>query len=391
MSSIDLLSEVQCERRSQEHYESCVLAALQLESLTNASEFTSSVLVTYEGSSLEDKESDLENLFGTLYENMYPSKAQMSMELLKESLEKLWQMIKNAIGRLLRATKDFFYSLLKGTKGMLKKVDKLRDKVGAVRAANLQPPTQPITITSGSRLHMGGTISAAELTDGIENGVVILSQTKGLYLEGAVGLVNDLEKLTDRLMKVNDQTADKLQTEIRALSTYPSQISVDMDSLLKGMRSRELPGGKRVEVQLTEYTPRGIPKNMPDLSLVDFQGRVSYRERDTVLAPDLDALTEILDRTEELVKTMIDSNERAEALNNRYERVVERAEDMFDRQSIMGKLKEFMHEHTVELLMRFYQMGMPTALHRLAKYEFSVARATLAYVNDSLNSYETPR
>lgn len=391
MSSIDLLSELQCERRSQEHYEACVVSALQLESLTATSETVSQISVSLEQLSTESSRVPLENLFGLVYTQIERNQEQTLEGLVNDTLEKIWQAIKNGIGRLLRATKDFFYNLIRGTKGLLKKVTTLRDTIESTRSAGLQPPTRPITVTGGSRLHMNGQIDARELIDGIDSGVVVLSQTKALYLEGAMGLVNALEPLTDRLMRVDEASSDRLQIEIRALSTFPSQVSVDMDSLLKKLRSRELPGGKRVEVQLTEYTTRGIPKSMPDVALVDYRRNVSYKERDKVPVPPLDALREMLDRVEELIASMIESNERSDILTKRYERVVERSEDLFDRQSIMFKLKEYMHEHTVELLMRFYQMGLPTAIHRLAKYEFSVVRATLAYVNESLDSYETPR
>lgn len=390
MKQVNLLSEVQCELRLQGHFEGCDYAALQLESLADRGEALTDVAIVYKDVSLEDGSVALQDIFGAIYEQQ-ASQRTVSMEVIKEALEKIWQAIKNAIWRLIRATKDFFYDLLKGTRGMLKKITALRDKVESVKAAGLMAPTKPITVTGGSRLHMGGTIDVKELIEGVENGVTILSQTKTLYLEGAFGLVDSLEGLTDRLLKVDERSAASLQTDIRALSTYPSQISVDMDSLMKSLRSRELPGGKLVEVELTKYTPRGIPRGMPDLAMVDYQKRTSYRERDQVPVPELDDLSELLDRTEELVNVMVESNERSDTLATRYERVVERAEDLFDRQSIMFKLKEYMHEHTVELLMRFYQMAMPTAIHRLGKYEFSVARATLAYINDCLNSYEPPR
>lgn len=392
MSAIEQTMVVRCELTIQEHYEACVISSLQLESLCQRESAIAALESSYaKEPSLESASVDLSDLFGLMMDQTKAERKAFSMEVVREALEKIWQAIKNAIGRLIRATKDFFYQLLRGTAGMMKRVSKLREKLDEVRSDGLAAPTQPIVVTGGSRLHMGGVIDSEELKDGIQNGVAILGQTKDLYLTGAMGLVGRLDEMNESLRKVDENTADRLQESIRALSTYPSQISVDMDSLLKSMRDRELPGGKRVQVQLTEYTKRGVPKDMPDIALVDYQSRVSYRERDKVPVPELDALSELLDVTENLVKTIMDSNERADSLAKRYERVTQSAEDLFDRQSVMNRLKEHMHEHTLELLMRFYQMGMPTAIHRLAKYEFAVARATLAYVDDCLDSYEEPR
>lgn len=388
MSSEYLLPLTQTERAVDEHFQSCVYSALQLESLMQHRQALSAFAHETQGLSFEDHPTLSQSY---TYMVLEPPSGQLSTEVIKEALEKLWQAIKNAIFRLIRATKDFLYKLIRGTEGMLKAIDKQRDKIDQIQKAGLAPPTRPIAISGGSRLHMGGEIDVRQLTNGIDNGVAILGQVKGVYLDGAIGLVNELEGLTDKLRKVDATNAGTLQDQIRALSTYPSRVSVEMDSVLKGLRDRELPGGKRVSVEMTEYTKRGVPKNMPDLSLDDYQSRVSYRERDKVLVPDLPDYSTLLDTLETLVRGMIEANERVDTLANRYERISKRADDLFDRQSVMGRLKEHMHEQTVELLMRYYQMAMPVAIHRLVKYEFAVARSTLAYINAGLDSYETPR
>jgi hypothetical protein len=387
MSSLELHA-LRSEVAASEAFDGCVNAAMQLESLDQHR------AVLYEMSttevrlpSLEGQDTRIEDLFPSMIGSLHP---EFSQEMIREGLEKIWQAIKNGIWRLIRATRDFFSRLIQGTDGLLKSAGKLRQRLEKAKSQGLAPPTRGITITGGSRLHMGGRIEADELTAGIQNGVDVLSQAKALYLEGASGLVTELETLTGKLSDVDARSADTLDRDVRALSTYPSKISVDLDKLIKSMRSDELPGGKRVQVQLTEYTKRGVPKTMPDLELVDYQRGSGYRERDTVEVPAVPQLDTLLTHVEELLGTVAESNDRSDALTQRYERLVDRAESLFDRQSVMGRLKDHLHEQTVELLMKFYQMAMPTAIHRLAKYEYAVARATLVYVRACVDSYQTP-
>lgn len=239
MSSEHLLTLTICERSAEEHYQSCVYSALQLESLAQREVALSDFAHDTQGVSLEGQAA-LQQAYTVLLDDQ--GSGQLSTEVIKEALEKLWQAIKNAIGRMLRAIKDFLYQLIRGTEGLLKGIDKQREQIDQIEKAGLAAPTRPITVTGGSRLHMGGEIKIAELTDGVRNGVTILGQIKEVYLTGAFGLIADLEQITDKLRKVDADSARSLQEEIRSLSTYPSRVSIEMDSILKGLRDRELPG-----------------------------------------------------------------------------------------------------------------------------------------------------
>ena len=90
--------------------------------------------------------------------------ATVTVESLGDTLKKIWDTIRTAIERAIKALRDFFAKLFGGIKKLSAYFDRLEKEVDKLE----EEPTGQITIRSATNLYFSGTISPEDIKAGLE-------------------------------------------------------------------------------------------------------------------------------------------------------------------------------------------------------------------------------
>lgn len=323
-----------------------------------------------------------------------------------------WRIIKDVYKRLLRAITDYLSRLFKGVDGLDKHANALMALVEKAESQGHKPLKLSIEIDTATRLSINGHVSGPEVIDGIGNMVEVTGSSVETYIHGVNTLIESLERICDQITSLNETNRDTIEKDIRALNSWPMVVSSDIFDLTRKHRSHQLPGGLYLFVAMSEFTPQGFPRTMPRFVLsTNHQqyrmrrsggvltqirdakdGIVSYiasvdPDRTTVKPLDTGTMRIVIRECRSALLKMGRAEANINALTLRFTQLQKKAERIFDNPSTRELMEEHLHRHTIQMLLWYYNMSLPGSVNNVYTYQYSVVRAHLAYVRNSLKVY----
>lgn len=307
---------------------------------------------------------------------------------ISDILRTLWEAIKEYSARLLRFVKDSAVQFIQNADGLTNSIGRLESTLDKRVTNGLKPPYDTISISGGSRLHLGGVISPSELAKALENTRGVFSKMRSLHLDGSQEILDTLEQITKLLDRVDSNNARRLEDLIFRLNDIPTAIQETFDKWVRNYRDVELPGGQRFTYKpLQRHESSGVPTKLPSVKYIDFDTSRRGSEYTQAPAADPSDTKAILDGARKYLEDISEDSNRAQKIADRFEELKETGNRILNREDTRQRLDKHISDRSLNILLRYYALGVPGDVARISNYQFSVARACVAYMRASIKAY----
>lgn len=324
------------------------------------------------GDALPNPVASLESFGG---ESECAEATQISLEGIKDTVKKIWEAIKRAVGNAIRATADFFAKLFGGVGKMEKRIEDLKKELDKAKSDKYTAKDGMFKVPGADRLEMDGKITEAALKSGmtfVNDGMVDLS--KGVQTS-AMDVYKEISDFYKKADKVDDIVAVRKKVD--------TVISKGETKTIGAMG----PGGK------TAITTEGSDDegtSSKTIKIADHPKAKNFDGKSEIKTPSLSTISDMLDSAEKAVKYLSNAKKDRDALKKVREGVMDDAEK-WAKDAEKGKLGEAWTEGKVNVALRLSQHGLFGNLGRIDSYIFSYNRALVAAAAAALGQYEEPK
>lgn len=300
----------------------------------------------------------------------------VSLESVGETLKKIYNAIKAAVEKAIKAVTDFFAKIFGGVGKIETRITALKKEVDDLSSKTAKDKAK-VKVGSPNSLHYKGKVDASALSGGMANLVEVnttlfkdfLSEAESYYKVQA----DTITKLKD---KDDEEAAEKAKAGIMAAEGGVIKSSTKA-------QGKALPGGKALIANMSkdEDGEKG------DLSLGESQGNKAFSGSN-----EIDALTEsqmkgLLDQADKAVGYIKESKDLIEKVKKARESAMDDAKKVVDA-SDRGKVGKVWTKTKAQWVLRSTQNDMLKPVTQLASHNFSVLRSLLAVVESSTKQYE---
>jgi hypothetical protein len=317
------------------------------------------------GDSLPNPVASLESFGG---ESECAEATQMSMEGIKDTLQKIWQGIKRSIENAIRATSDFFAKLFGGVKKLQDRIASMKQQVAEKQKADAKAGDK-FKVPGANAVQLGGDVSQKVLEDGASTVMSQVSGTADALQEAAVdyykGLVDFYSKKPD--------DAEALEGEHKKAADKIEKIKIS---------TGELPGGKMFEVESKtkgDMETVGVPK------LVDFPSKKNVNDSVELEPFDLKWIEKMLDTAGKFTEEMSKKQKRREDLKSARQDTMKAAEQFVGDSE--KKLSDKWNQAKLNWAMKSANKDFSSTIARVDGYVFSYVRALLAVLGAAVSAY----
>lgn len=135
--------------------------------------------------------------------------ATVTVESLGDTLKKIWDTIRTAIERAIKALRDFFAKLFGGIKKLSAYFDRLEKEVDKLE----EDPKGQITVRSATNLYFSGTISPEDIRAGLEESESFGEIILGDYVEYIRGYFTEITKTSVDKSFIDAESEDDLKQD----------------------------------------------------------------------------------------------------------------------------------------------------------------------------------
>lgn len=299
----------------------------------------------------------------------------VSLEGIKEWLEKIWTAIKNAVIKAVTFIKDLFAKLFGGAKKLSERAKKLKEELGKLKDST---ETKEITFRSVGKLHLKGKADAGDFKTGMGNLVKAVTVS-----------FDKLPELNDELLKEYSSKMTEIAkaSSADAANAVHTKAKADVTAIMKKLFgavnsvSIPLPGGVQVK---TLGNAQGDEVEKISIVLAPTQKFAQISE-EAKMAPlshadigalldDVVAVADVIEKKSDTVKKMAEA--RTKAIES-YNKAVDEA-----------KKKDYLQQGIVSWAMRGLQKDFSAALGRISAHAFTASRAALVLCEKSMAAYD---
>ena len=301
----------------------------------------------------------------------------ISLEGIKETVQKIWQAIKNAVAKAITAMKNFFAKIFGGVKKLKERHASLVKKVDALDGKRA---SGKIKVPAPNQLRYSGKVDGASVAKGLKNTAEmgetvykdLVDNAKTFYANAAQGVAN-----AEGIKGTED---NRLETALTAWSTGYIRVAEKITSYGKPMAGdaafrKETSKNKTTDDEITKAPV--LEKNVIGKS-VD--------EGTEVDVPSAGDLKSMLDSMAKIISLMESRKSKIDELNAARDKAKTDSEKLVKAVS-GGKLGEAFTGAKVSMVLRFANKDMTKPISSFTSYSFGVVRAGLAFVDRAVNEY----
>lgn len=294
----------------------------------------------------------------------------MSLESIGDTIKKIWQAIKNAVMRVINAVREFFAKIFRGTKGLKKEIEEVRN---SMKGKTFDTKKKMKVPGVASRLHTAGKVDGTTVSNGLrimrDGGTDFYTK----YIDAAAAYYESLAK------KLVDASAGKAEAEtvLNTATQELSGVNGHLSSLQK-KNSKELPGGMRLVYTDKANEDGGVKLGRLSIEQMGKEYR-SGDEGQEINLPAEDQLNGILKSAEEFIKLIDDRKAQVEKLGKAREAAVA-AGDALSKAGDKNWFAEKWDQAKVRTVLRLTNINLSQSLSSYTSYGFKVARAGIIYV-----------
>lgn len=320
------------------------------------------------GDSLPNPVASMESFGG---ETECAEATQLSMESLKDTLQKIWAGIKRSIENAIRAASDFFAKLFGGVAKLQDRIKSMQQEVAKAKSDGLKASGK-FKVPGANAIQMGGKVDQRTIEQGA---AVVMSNVAGGADALQAAAVDYYEGLRSFYQKPSEDAGD-LEKEHKAAKDKIAKIKI---------MTGELPGGKAFEVNAKtdgDLETVGVPKLVDAPNKKDVSGDV---EIDVL---DLGTIEKLLGEAAKFADEMAKKKSRREQLKKARMDTVKAAEDFVGKaDNLSDKAKQFWSQTKLNWALKSANMDFTSTIARVDGYVFSYVRALLAVLGAALGKY----
>lgn len=296
----------------------------------------------------------------------------ISVEGVKETIQRVWQAIKNAVAKAITAAKNFFAKIFGGVK-------KLRERHGAlsktVNDLSGKKAEGKIKVAAANTLRYNGKVDASSVATGLKNTAEVGDKVFNKLTAGAASFYsNAAQKIAnkDALEKSDQNALEALLTEANAKFVVASKEITSYTKAMAGDASFKSEG-KESSSMIPTLKKGVIGSNVNEGIEID--------------VPSQSDLKSMLDSLDTIIKLMENKKSTVESLSTAREETVKKTET-FVKMVSTGKFDEKLTNAKVSWALRSVNSDLTRPINSFVSYAFTVVRAGLAYVDRAAKSYE---
>jgi len=316
------------------------------------------------GDSLPNPVASMESFGG---ESECAEATKLSLEGLKETLQKIWAGIKRSIENAIRATADFFAKLFGGVEKLQDRIKSLQQDVAEKQKAGAKS-TGEFKVPGVDALQLSGKVDKKVIEDGARVVMANVADTADALQTAAEdyykGLVDFYSKKPD--------DASGLEAEHKKAKAKVESIKIS---------TGELPGGKAFEVS---SKTEGDMETVSVPKLIDFAGKKSAPGDFKMDAFSLKDIEKLLGEAAKFADEMAKKEKRRENLKSARQDTVKAAEKLVAESD---KLSDKWNQAKLNWALKSANKDFSSTIARVDGYVFSYVRALLALLNASLGTY----
>lgn len=298
---------------------------------------------------------------------------QISMESIKETIKKIWQAIKNAVEKALRAIGDFFAKLFKGVDRLLARAEALKKDVEDLGGKKAEGK---IKVPGANALHVGGKLDAATIVKGLDT----LHSVMKSHIDNSAVAAETYYRAMAALANNKKQLEADEESAVQEAIEKAENAYVEISSKVKS-RTAEMAGGVYLE-QITESGASSTRVNPPTLKRT---GKTADAGTE-IDVPSQSDLKKIVDTTINILKLIKDKKKVTEDLRKARKEALDASKNFVDAAD-KGRLGKAWTQAKVNVVLRSANRDLARPVNQLASHGFSVSRAALALVARSVAAY----
>lgn len=299
----------------------------------------------------------------------------VSLESVAQTLKNIWNAIKAAVEKAIKAVTDFFAKIFGGVAKIEQRIDALEKEVNGLGKKERKDKAK-VKVGSANTLQLGGKVDAKALADGMSN----LVDTNSEIFDGFLGSAADAYKIkAAEITKLKDKDDEAAAEAAR---------KAILDGAGKVVKSTEksqkkiLPGDKTITAVVKTDGEEGAGT----VSLDSAKGARAFSGSN-----EIDALTEaqmkgILADAKKAVAAIKGSKDKIEAVKKARKDAMDAAKKVVD-DSDRGRVGKVWTKGKAQWALRSTQRDLIRPATQLASHNFSVLRSVLAVVESSTKQY----
>lgn len=310
-------------------------------------------------------------------------------EGVKNIIRSLWETIYNLFFKIVRFIRDRSSQFFQSAEGLSRGLDRMDRKIDELRRASASAAFQAtVNVTGGTRIQTGGRVDPSELIDTMENARPAFSSVHSVHLEHSKAIVDRIERLTQQLMSVDRSSADKFESDVFELNDMPVQMRNAMRETTYAFRGTEIPGGQRFDYVDFKRTSNDLPRNLPYIGFYDFDSQRTVGDYLTAPVASLNHLQKLVVKCRGFLEDIDQYTRQTLELSERFEAAVEKQDRLFKRQAIRESIQDNVRDRPLNILLRYYQLGLPGHVRTITDYQYGIVRATMVYIKNCLKQYK---
>ena len=300
----------------------------------------------------------------------------VSLESVGETLKKIWNAIKAAVEKAIKAVTDFFAKIFGGVSKIEGRIDALKKEVAEAKKKELSDKAK-IKVGSANSLQLGGKVDAGALTKGMSNLVDVNKNVFGNAVKDAEEAyktqATEITKLKD---KDDEGAAEAAQKAILDKAN-------DVIKAVLKTQGTILPGDKTF---VTEDKTDG-EKESSSVSLQTAKNAKAFAGSNEIDALTVAQMEGLLKDAEEAIKHLKDSKDTIEKVKKARQDAMDAAKKVVD-DSDRGRVGKVWTKGKAQWTLRSTQRDLLRPVTQLASHNFSVLRSVLAVVESSTKQYK---
>lgn len=299
---------------------------------------------------------------------------QYSMESIGDTVRKIWNAIKSAIQKAIKATSDFFAKVFGGVDKVLDRISDLEKKVGKLKAEG----KGKMSVPNVGSLHYKGKADLGAINTGMKNLVEVSALMSGKYLEEAASAYDAMANTfkDDKTQKASGgDEATKLIEDM-------NQDLMKVTKVVATAESKEVSGGKVLEITGSsddEDTKLSLPK------LKDASSKAPSSEE--IDLPSKGELSDLLKQCKAVADDVKGAKGSYDKLKDAREDAMTKAED-FVKAAEGNKLGKAWDKAKANMMLRKANFDAGRPIAQVTSHSFSTVRAALALVEKAVKEHE---
>lgn len=294
----------------------------------------------------------------------------VSLEGIKDWLEKIWTAIKNAVIKAITYIKDLFAKLFGGSKKLAERAKKLKEELGKLKDSTEK---KEITFRSVGKLHLRGKADVGDFKTGMGN----LTKTVVASFEKLPQLNQELlDEYSSRMTEIAKSGSAEAANNVHAKAVSDvTAILVKVNAAVKTV-SLPLPGGVQVKTEGEGDKVSIVIVPTQKFAQISEEAKMAPLTHADIgaLLDDVIAVAEVIEKKSDTVKKMAEA--RTKAVET-YNKAVDEA-----------KKKDYLQQGIVSWAMRGLQKDLSGAVGRISAHAFTSCRAALALCEKSIAAYD---